>query len=135
VCNIAHNFEVIDAVVHKSALVDLCCVSTFLSRGQQHLFELLWVHLRISYLHHRTDHIIIIIMKSVHVSNISALFLCLQQGQLIAMGDRNRTLRIYDVTRLRPDDETSLETCCVLDKINAHEVSMSQCVCHHLFLN
>ena len=67
------------------------------------------------------------ILRSInaHNNNICALFLHLQQGQLVAMGDRNRTLRIYDIARLKPDDEASLESCCVLDQMNAHEVGIS----------
>ena len=61
------------------------------------------------------------------------VFLCLQQGQLVAAGNRNRTLQISDVTQLKPDDETSLESCCVFDKMNAHGVSTYKLVCHNFF--
>ena len=48
----------------------------------------------------------------------------LQHGQLVAAGNRNRTLRLYDVARLKGEEEESLESCCVFDKMSAHGVSI-----------
>jgi len=39
--------------------------------------------------------------------------------------------KYLDVTQLKPDDETSLESCCVFDKMNAHGVSTYKLVCHN----
>jgi len=41
----------------------------------------------------------------------------LQHGRLVAAGNRNRALRIFDITRPQAEN-------CVFDKMNAHEVRM-----------
>jgi len=40
----------------------------------------------------------------------------LQEGRLVAAGNRNRALRIFDITRPQPENSY------VIDKMDAHEV-------------
>jgi len=71
---------------------------------------------------------------AITTTTTTVLYLLLQQGQLVAAGNRNRTLRLYDITRLKAQDECSLESCCVFDNVSAHGVSILSLVCGDNFL-